>query len=113
MLEILLILTLLGFVWFWWDSVHSREIASHAGKQLCGRFQVQLLDDSINLDRLHFKRLPPPASFPFWQIERCYHFDFTTDGEIRHQGEVYLRNQHVVGIHLPGFYEKVLQSNPS
>ena len=77
MLEVLLIIVLLALAWFWSDSIRSREIASHAGKQLCARYQVQLLDDSIHLKKLYVSRLPPPATFPFWKIKRCYRFDFT------------------------------------
>ena len=110
MLEILLTALLFALAWFWWDSIRSREIASLAGKKLCKRFEVQLLDDSINLKSLYFRRLPPPAAFPFWEINRCYHFDFTSNGKERQEGEVYLQDKQVVGINLPGYYEKVLSN---
>ena len=89
MLEIVLLLLLLIGAWFWQDSVSKREIAIKIGRELAGRYQLQLLDETVACNRLSLGR----DSHGHAQIIRLYAFEVSTNGVERLQCSLALKGR--------------------
>lgn len=84
-MSILLLLLGLGiFLWFWQDSLRSKELARDACIRACRRYGVQLLDDTVALDKLWLRRNGSGRLC----LERRYTFEFTDTGISRTGGVV-------------------------
>jgi hypothetical protein len=83
MLETLLplILILLGF-YFWQSALKAREQARAISHALCARARVQLLDQTVALQRLGLAR----GADGWLHVRRRYRFELSIDGVDRHQG---------------------------
>lgn len=97
--ELLLMLLLLGLgLWFWQDSLRVRERAHQACLRFCRSHGVQLLDDTVALDRLWLQR----NGIGRLQFERRYTFEFTDDGVSRNGGLVVMLGDRVQVLALDG-----------
>ena len=87
MLQTLLppILILLGF-YLWQSALKAREQARAISHALCARAQVQLLDQTVALQRLGLARGPDG----WLHLRRRYRFELSIDGLDRHQGTLEL-----------------------
>lgn len=91
------LLLLACFAGYWWQAVRVKELAFSAAARRCKTEDVQLLDDSIALKTMGFKRSDGgPMGF-----ERQYAFEFTSTGDQRYQGWVVMRGQRLVSVELP------------
>ncbi len=78
----LLLCLLLGAgVWFWLDSLRSREIALEVARAGCRQRAVQLLDETVAVHRLQLRRTCRGLRF-----RRVYRFDFSDRGDDRLTG---------------------------
>lgn len=87
----------LGAVALWWrSSVDARDRANAAAHAECVRSDVQLLDGTVQFQRMGRAR---GSGHPF-ALRRTYVFDYTDDGHTRRQGFVVLRGDtvEVVGL---------------
>jgi len=73
-------------LWFWRDSLGAREQARAASTRACQQSQVQLLDDTVALERLWLRRDRDGRL----KWERLYVFEFTDTGHRRQTGSVLL-----------------------
>ena len=96
---------LLGFfavsgmgLWFWRDSLGAREQASAASARACQQSHVQLLDDTVALERLWWRRDRDGRL----KLERLYLFEFTDTGQYRRVGSVLLVGWRVEVLHMEG-----------
>lgn len=81
-MEAWLLIGLIGAaVWYWLDSLRSREIAVRRCRQFCADNGVQLLDQSV-----HTKRIQPARYGGAVTLRRYYAFDFSIDGADRYHG---------------------------
>ena len=87
MLETLLplILILLGF-YLWQSALKAREQARAISHELCARARVQLLDQTVALQRLGIAR----GADGWLHVRRRYRFELSIDGVDRHQGTLEL-----------------------
>lgn len=76
-----LILLLLGF-YIWQSALKAREQARAISHALCARARVQLLDQTVALQRLGIAR----GSDGWLHLLRRYRFELSIDGLDRHQG---------------------------
>jgi hypothetical protein len=85
MLETLLplILILLGF-YLWQSALKAREQARAISHALCARARVQLLDQTVALQRLGIAR----GADGWLHVRRRYRFELSMDGVDRHQGSL-------------------------
>lgn len=90
----LIVIALLA--WWWWDSMRAREAAVAAGKRACRAFDSQFLDDSVVLSALRPHRQPNGSL----ALARLYRFEFTREGQGRHDGYARLVGRRVVDVHL-------------
>jgi hypothetical protein len=97
--NIILLLLLLGlFVWFWQSSLRAWESAREASGLACQRCGVQLLDDTVALQRLWLRRDRDGRL----RTERIYHFEFTDTGTTRRLGRLIMVGQQVEELHMEG-----------
>lgn len=96
---------LLGFLlvagiglWFWRDSLGAREQARAASTRACQQSNVQLLDDTVALERLWWRRDRDGRL----KLERLYAFEFTDTGMRRQVGSVLLVGWRVEVLHMEG-----------
>ncbi|HET6545292.1 MAG TPA: DUF3301 domain-containing protein [Rhodanobacteraceae bacterium] len=83
-------------IWLWMDALRAREIAIRIGRELCEGNGVQLLDQSVALDRLRLRR-----SAGRLQWCRRYRFDVSLDGSDRHRGHLDLDGDRLATWSLP------------
>jgi hypothetical protein len=82
--------------WFWWDSLQKREIAVRAARVECERASVQFLDDSVALSKMRLRR----DNNQRVRIYREYSFDYSSVGDDRQAGRVYLLGERVLTANL-------------
>ena len=94
------IICLLGAaLWFWRDSLGAREQARLASAKACRQLNLQLLDDTVALQRLWLRR---DALDGRLRWERLYIFEFSSSGEQRQVGSVLLLGSRVQVLHIEG-----------
>lgn len=103
--EFLMIGALAAVVWYWRDSLKSRERAVMASRLACKQLEVQLLDDTVVLIKLRLCRTRSGTM----ALCRLYDFDFTLDGEHRRSGSVSMRGDLIEDITLDIDHAKNLQ----
>ncbi len=82
MKAILAIAALIALVWYWQDSLRSREFALKRCRRLCDEHNVQLLDQSVHVARLRLGKTEGHNLF----IRRFYGFEFSIGGADRYNG---------------------------
>lgn len=75
-------------LWSW--SARGRERVLAVVREVCRDLDLQALDDSVVLRRIHLRRTPDGL-----RIGRTYRFEFTLDGNRRHAGDVGLVGQRL------------------
>ena len=93
------LLLLLGLVlWFWQDSLRARDIARKASAHACRISRVQLLDDTVALERIWLRR----DEHGRLRLERIYVFEFSDTGDTRRRGSVTVLGRRVELVALEG-----------
>lgn len=77
----LLLLFATGAYW-WWRGYAVKEVALNMARAHCRAFDVQLLDESVVLRGLWFKR----DASGILRVRRSYTFEFTSTGDERYHG---------------------------
>jgi hypothetical protein len=89
--ELLLLLPIGGFLYWWMDNLKAREIAVQVGKQACRDRGLQFLDDTVALVKTAFRRDADGAL----TLLRIYRFEFSETGDNRRDGDVTLLGKKV------------------
>jgi hypothetical protein len=84
MWELALIVLILAGLAFWIDSLRARERALAAGRNACGRYGVQFLDETVVFARLRLGRDDAGQLC----LRRTYTFEFSDTGDNRRQGAI-------------------------
>lgn len=98
--EVLLLFALALGGLAWYKAMQGRERARAACLDACRRYGVQLLDDTVALERLW----PERNRRGRWQLARTYAFEFSSDGGLsRQEGRVVMVGARVEHLYLaPG-----------
>ena len=91
-----LILVLLVF-YLWQAALKAREQARELGRALCAQAQVQLLDQTVALQRVRFAR----GDDGWLHLRRRYRFELSMDGADRHQGSLDMFEGRLLSWSLP------------
>ena len=70
-------------VWFWHDSLRTRELATTVSKRACSDKLVQFLDQTVALARIGLRWTRQGI-----RLRRIYSFEYSIEGVGRRQGEV-------------------------
>lgn len=92
--DIILIILLVLFCWYWFDSQKIREIAFNAVKERCLLNEVQLIDSYVALNSFRLKRDESGKI----GISRSFSFEFTSTGLERYNGTVLMSGARVLSI---------------
>ena len=88
----ILFLFILGLlVWFWQDSLRHRENAIEQCKKACKEMELQLLDQTIALRSVSFKKDLNNRL----KLMRRYNFEFSINGVDRHKGFIILHGGNI------------------
>jgi len=86
----------LGIIWFWHASMAARERANGAAREACERLRLVMLDGTVSIVRLWFRRdLDGRLRF-----ERTYGFEYTDDGYRRLRGFIVTLGSRVTSVGL-------------
>jgi hypothetical protein len=81
---------------FWIDSLRARERALAAGRAACGRYGVQLLDETVAISALRLAR----NSEGHLRLRRTYTFEFSDTGNNRRHGAIVMLGGELEDLHL-------------
>jgi hypothetical protein len=93
---IIVLLIVIGLIYFWLDSVKSKENAMAYAAKACRDVEVQLLDQTVSLTTLKLARSKQGRL----AFQRIYRFDFSIHGNERREGRVMLKGHHIEQIQL-------------
>ena len=82
--EVILILVLAAYAVYTFQALRIRELALQAARRSCDREGVQLLDQTVSMQRLSLSRDATGS----WRVWRQYRFEYTVDGAERERGNV-------------------------
>src|SRR5450759_2465145 len=88
----LLLLAVLG--WFWFDSVHTIDIARNAGKRACDGANLQFLDDTVAGIALALGRDKSGRRV----LRRTYRFEFSDTGDSRLEGQLIMLGDKIESV---------------
>lgn len=83
--QLLALVAVVAIVLIWLDSTRAREVARTTAARLCGEAGVQLLDQTVALERAY-----PLRTASGLRIGRDYGFEFSEDGASRRRGSLRL-----------------------
>jgi len=89
--QMLILALFLGAGWYWYDAMRAKERARDAGRRRCDEAGVTFLDDTVALTRLRLRRDGDGQL----AIYREFQFEFTSDGSVRHGGEISLHGGEI------------------
>lgn len=95
-LEIALIALLAGGAWLWLDSLKARELAVKAARRACEAESLLLLDDTVAIANLKFKRNEDGQV----QLQRSYDFEYSDTGNNRLRGSIVMLGRRVLLINV-------------
>lgn len=98
MLELALPALVLGTAaWLWHSMLGAKELARLHARQLCHHAHLQLLDETVSLQRMR-----PRRSADGWlQWQRDYGFDVSNNGTDRHAGSLRMNGSTLRSYRLP------------
>ena len=98
------LIIVIGFaVWVFRRQLALAELAFLYAQAFCQKNDVQLLDQSIAMAGIKFKKLTRGG----FGLEREYHFEFTSTGEQRYTGRIFMIGQTIVKVNMDAFREPV------
>ena len=97
--DILLFVMLLASLWYWWDTLRTKELARLAGLRACQQASVQFLDDTVERKSIWLRR----NSRGSLQLCRLYFFEFSSDGAERYQGRITLLGYQVKEVEMDAY----------
>ncbi len=103
MMELALLAILIFIAWFWLDSLAKRERAILLGQELAGRFNLQLLDETVACSRIWMGRNRKGHA----QLLRTYEFDVSANGADRLHCQLMLLGNQLGSWHIPPYLQPV------
>lgn len=94
--DLIFLLALLAIIGGWLKLSRGREQATHEARLQCRQHGLQLLDESVGLRSLRFRR-----DSGHLLLERCYTFEVSIDGDDREPGRLWLIGRTLTGLSLP------------
>ena len=101
MFETILLALLLLSAWLWLDSIAKREIAINYGRELAGRYHLQLLDETVACTQIRIGR----DSRGHAQLQRLYEFEVSASGAERMQCNLQLLGKQLQTWHIPPYVQ--------
>jgi hypothetical protein len=100
--EWLVFFILVSLIAFWWSSSNAYESAYQAARGSCKSNGVHLLDDTLARSKISLCR----HVNGYIQFCRQYRFEFSTDGEMRYMGTIFLSGSVVNKVEMDAYREE-------
>ncbi len=98
-----------GCLWFWFSSARARESVIFFCHRYCRQRNLQLLDQTVTLRGIEITRSERGQRL----LKRKYSFDFSSDGNQRLSGYIWICDEKIVLIDVPESEKSTLyESNP-
>jgi hypothetical protein len=81
----------------WYRLTRAREVAARAAANLCKRYGLQLLDQSVGLRAVRLQGVDGGR-----RLERCYGFEVSLDGQSRQPARLWMAGDDIASYSLPG-----------
>lgn len=94
--ELLFLVLTAAAVWFWLDSLKTREIGVRAARHACDGEGLQFLDESVVGHSLRLARDDAGRL----RLRRIYSFEYSDTGNDRHSGSVTMLGHDVEFLHV-------------
>lgn len=98
-MEFALLALLMAIVWYWFDSMAKRERAILLGRELATRFNLQLLDETVNCKQVWLKR----NARGHIQLLRTFAFEVSANGADRMPCHLTLLSNQLLDWHIPPY----------
>ena len=90
----LIALIVFGIGFWWWQSARGAyDRARELGRNACNAAQVQWLDESVQSAGIRLRRDPGDG---WLKLERRFRFEYSSDGNDRHAGQLVLLGTRLV-----------------
>jgi hypothetical protein len=90
--EVLGLLLLVAFGWFWLNGIKARDAAMIACRRACDAEGLQFLDDTVSTARVRLERDDDGVL----RLRRVYSFEYSDSGNNRRPGSVVLLGDRVI-----------------
>ncbi|BFI96737.1 MAG: hypothetical protein RSP_22470 [Rhodanobacter sp.] len=94
--DLLLLLALVAVIALWLKLSRAREHAATEARMQCGRYGVQLLDETVGLRALRLRHADGRL-----RLERCYGFEVSIDGADREPASLWMLGDRLSELRLP------------
>lgn len=94
--DLIWLLGLASIIGLWLKLTRLRELAVLEARRQCERHGLQLLDESVGLRSLRWRKLHGRGA-----LERCYGFEVSIDGNDRAPGRLWFAQHRLTGVSLP------------
>jgi hypothetical protein len=91
-----LLLVIAAIIGLWLKLSRARERACVQASRLCRQHGLQLLDETVGLRGLRLRKWQGQ-----WQLERCYGFEVSIDGDDREPSKLWMVHDKLTGYNLP------------
>ncbi|VAW91268.1 hypothetical protein MNBD_GAMMA23-1445 [hydrothermal vent metagenome] len=105
--EFIIIFTLIAVIFYWIDTIRTKELAVMHGKNACKDAGITFLDQTVEIKKVRLKR-NPRGSMVFY---REYQFEFSSDGVRRVDAKIIMLGKQLLKLQLSA-YPEIIQANP-
>lgn len=94
--DFILLLILIAIIFYWLDSISSKEIATQSAKEACKKVLLEFLDETVSIKKVRLRRNIHGQLL----IYREYEFEFSSTGEYRYKGIVRLLGKVLLDVEM-------------
>ena len=102
--EFLILFSLIVIIFYWIDTIRTKEIAVMHGKNACKDAGVTFLDQTVEIKKVRLKR-NPRGTVVFY---REYQFEFSSDGIRRYPATIIMLGKQLLNLQLSAYPEDPL-----
>ena len=95
-MELTVLIILLAYVFYWFDGIRAKEIATARAKAACQKVLLEFLDDTVAIKKVRLRRNVNGQL----SIYREYEFEFSSTGEYRYKGQIRLLGQNLIDVEM-------------
>ena len=94
--DIIFLVLLISILFYWFDSIRVKEIATQKAREACKKVLLEFLDETVVIKKVRLRR-NTHGQLLFY---REYEFEFSSTGEFRYKGLVRLLGQSLLDVEM-------------
>lgn len=95
-MELLFLILLIASLFYWFNSIRAKEIATKNASVACKKVLLEFLDETVLIKKVRLRR----NSRGQLDIYREYQFEFSSTGEHRYKGQVRLLGMYLIDVEM-------------